>query len=360
MSSIKKRVLIVDDEKHMRNSLSFIMKKLGHDPSTAGNGLEALDLIVKNQQNALPFDLIILDMAMPILSGDKLIMKMKQRGIKIPVLVITGMGDKKLVVNLMRLGCRDFIDKPFRNDVFEEHVISLLKEIDLEDAINTNEQNLQRSGEIARVAIHEINNVNTAISGITELIIDSISKEHCMYDGLKNVIEATRCAANICNDFITMDNSTETHKKSLCSIDELIRDVSAILSKVAPESIEIDTNLPDQPFLYKFDVWNFRHILLNIGFNAIDAMSNGGKLLYSFEVVENDGELTILIKVKDTGEGMDQDIIDQIFTDGFTTKNKSHGIGLAKVKQVIEQHEGTISVESEKGIGTCFNILLPF
>jgi len=107
------RILIVDDEQHTRTSLRLIVQRLGHNPVCAQNGSEALELLLERHSASEPFDLMLCDLQMPVITGEELIVKMKQRRINTPVLVITGVGDKESVVRLMRLGCRDFIDKPF-------------------------------------------------------------------------------------------------------------------------------------------------------------------------------------------------------------------------------------------------------
>jgi signal transduction histidine kinase len=89
--------------------------------------------------------------------------------------------------------------------------------------------------------------------------------------------------------------------------------------------------------------------------NAKDAMPEGGSITVSCKKLGD----KVQIKVKDSGYGMDKETVERIFEPLFTTKTKGLGLGLAIVKEIIEAHFGQISVESEKGKGTTFEILLP-
>ncbi|MCI5210025.1 MAG: GHKL domain-containing protein [Candidatus Electrothrix sp. ATG2] len=96
-------------------------------------------------------------------------------------------------------------------------------------------------------------------------------------------------------------------------------------------------------------------VLLNITFNAIHAMPEGGKLTVRTSVVE-DG---VSLEITDTGSGMSPEKLEQIFVPFFTDKNRGTGLGLAITKNIIEQHKGEITVQSEEGVGTTFMVILP-
>jgi CheY-like chemotaxis protein len=104
------------------------------------------------------------------------------------------------------------------------------------------------------------------------------------------------------------------------------------------------------------DESELREVLVNMVFNAVDAMPTGGTLTLATRAV--DGALEI--SVADTGTGMSDDVRSRIFDPFFTTKGKTGmGLGLAVSYGIISRHEGTVEVESEQGRGTTFRILLP-
>ncbi len=109
-------ILIVDDEELEVNTMSLVLRISRYKVSGASNGLEALNVIMREYASSAPIDLVITDLQMPQLGGEEFIDKLHLLDIDIPVIVITGFGDKETVVSLLRKGCADFIDKPIRED----------------------------------------------------------------------------------------------------------------------------------------------------------------------------------------------------------------------------------------------------
>ena len=115
--NIKPKVLVVDDEKHIREILSETLEDEGMETNTCSNGAEALELLEKKR-----FDLILLDMKMPILDGLSLINAIKRKDLNIPIIVITGMATHEEIKEALSKGVYKCIKKPF-------HIKSLLKDI---------------------------------------------------------------------------------------------------------------------------------------------------------------------------------------------------------------------------------------
>lgn len=109
-----KHIFLADDEELIRISLSAILRKAGYQVTTAKDGKDALQQITDMKKTCKPPDLLLTDIKMPIMSGVELIDELEKRDIVLPVLAITGYGDKETVVELMRRGCADYIDKPFK------------------------------------------------------------------------------------------------------------------------------------------------------------------------------------------------------------------------------------------------------
>ena len=98
-----------------------------------------------------------------------------------------------------------------------------------------------------------------------------------------------------------------------------------------------------------------KQMLINLVKNAIEVMYNGGVIV--IKLVSNDGGVEV--SVIDEGNGLSDDEMNQLFTPFFTTKSTGTGLGLALVKKVVEEHKGTINVESTIGFGTTFKISIP-
>lgn len=111
ISGKSKRILLLEDESDLKYSLEFVLTLAGYSVDTAQDGLQARDLLRKSFQ---PYDLLITDIQVPGMTGLELLDEIKELGIELPVLTITGFGDKEMVVELLRRGCSEYLDKPFK------------------------------------------------------------------------------------------------------------------------------------------------------------------------------------------------------------------------------------------------------
>ncbi|MFZ4437110.1 MAG: response regulator [Syntrophales bacterium] len=111
-----KKILIVDDEFNTRFAIDFMLANAGYKTTSAEDGIAAFNLVKKSLTTNNLFDLVITDIKMPKMTGIELIEEMKKANIRVPVLVITGFGDKQTLIELLRSGCDDYLDKPFSPD----------------------------------------------------------------------------------------------------------------------------------------------------------------------------------------------------------------------------------------------------
>ncbi len=121
-----KRILIADDDAALLHTMAFTLKRKSIDVDTAEDGKSAYKKIIDRYQNNKFYDLIITDMRMPGLSGIELISKVREAGINTPVLAITGFGNMNMEVDLMRAGCKDYLDKPFSVNEFIDCISKIL------------------------------------------------------------------------------------------------------------------------------------------------------------------------------------------------------------------------------------------
>lgn len=121
------------------------------------------------------------------------------------------------------------------------------------------------------------------------------------------------------------------------------------------EQIFCMLSMPEHPCVAAIDAKQLRHAILNLLKNSCEAMEHHGTIQLSLHQDENSASICIT----DSGGGIAPDVIDHIFDPFITTKSEGSGLGLSITKQIITAHHGSITVESQKGIGSTFTILLP-
>lgn len=134
-------------------------------------------------------------------------------------------------------------------------------------------------------------------------------------------------------------------------INEIINDFHELFTRA---SIEIENRIKDKIFL-NLDYALIRQALINIIVNAYQAMPEGGKIIFD---AFNDVEF-VKISIKDTGHGIDSEIVERIFDPFFSTKDRGTGLGLSITQSIVSAHSGKIEVKSEINAGTEFAIYLP-
>lgn len=119
---MRKKILIVEDEEPMRNSMRLILKMAGYKVETAKDGQEAFNKIIDAKVKGSLFDLILTDVLMPNLSGLELLDKLNQEKMLIPVIAITGQADKKMILQLIFKGCDTCLFKPVEQEKLIDRV----------------------------------------------------------------------------------------------------------------------------------------------------------------------------------------------------------------------------------------------
>ena len=232
-------------------------------------------------------------------------------------------------------------------------------------------QKMESIGTLAGGISHDFNNILSAIFGYTELSLN-ISDNPKTKEHLEHVLKAAGRARDLVKQILAFSRQTEQEKKPV-KIGPIINEVLKFLQASLPSNIVIQQNqLTDSDIVFS-DPVQIHQVLMNLCTNAGYAMrKKGGILKVSMSSVHlNAGEASghmdlrpgwfLKIEVCDTGEGIERDIIERIFEPYFTTKSKAEGtgLGLSVVHGIIKEHEGAITVYSEKGSGTTFCLFLP-
>src|SRR5690242_3766590 len=246
----------------------------------------------------------------------------------------------------------------------EDHVKELSHYIAEQERIReqfSQMEKLSALGELASGVAHDFNNTLSGILGRAQLLQRTDDQEK-IKRGLDIIIKTAEDGAKTVKRIQDFARQRRDHNFELVSIDQILMDASEITrprwkncAEASNIHISLDLQIGSNAMVMGDDS-ELREVLVNMVFNAVDAMPEGGTLTLS---TRNIGA-QVVIKVIDTGVGMYPEVRSRIFDPFFTTKGKAGlGLGLAVSFGIIRRHGGTIEVESHYGRGSEFRITLP-
>ncbi|MBE1553646.1 ATP-binding protein [Sporosarcina limicola] len=214
---------------------------------------------------------------------------------------------------------------------------------------------LSALGELAASIAHEIRNPMTTLKGFTQLLKVTASEDSIRY--ISVIEEEIRRMESILGEMLLLSKPA-LKKETTFSLETLINDmIQLFYPKAIMEGITIvqkENSLEDTLIVGEAD--KIKQVLLNLFKNAFEAMSKNGVLTIG---IEQDVIGQIVLTIADTGKGMNKNQINRAFVSFFTSKAKGTGLGLPFVLKVVEEHGGSVNVESEVGNGTTFILSFP-
>ena len=232
-------------------------------------------------------------------------------------------------------------------------------------------QKMSAVGQLAGGIAHDFNNILSAIIGYGNLILLHIQEDSPLRSYVEEMLASSERAAMLTQNLLTFSRKQIINPQP-CGINEIIRNVAPVLTKLIREDIELKLELSTEDSIVVVDRLQIEQVLMNLVTNARDAMPAGGILTISEQTIDIDGTFIdvhgygkigryAIISVEDTGAGLDEMTKARLFEPFFTTKEmgRGTGLGLAMVYGAVKQNNGFINVYSEVGNGTTFRIYLP-
>ena len=232
-------------------------------------------------------------------------------------------------------------------------------------------QKIEAVGQLAGGIAHDFNNVLTAIIGYASVLSLKMKEDDPLRINVEAILASTERATSLTRGLLTFSRKQLINPVPL-NLNDIIRRVENILSRVIGEDVVLRTVLADENMLVLADCVQIEQVLINLVNNSRDAMPDGGELIINTHPVMIGSDfikkhgfgkegMYALISVVDTGIGMDEKTKEKIFEPFYTTKEvgKGTGLGLSIVYGIIAQHNGYIDVYSKPGEGAIFNIYLP-
>jgi len=228
------------------------------------------------------------------------------------------------------------------------------------------EDRLSSLGRLVASVCHEINNPITSIVTFNKLILSYLQENKMPPDGSAgferyldlSIREALRCGS-IVNNLLTFARQKNVEAKDVDLVEVIQTIMMLTKHQLESSQVEYELDLPKAPFKVYGDSAQIQQCLMNLIFNAIESMPEGGKLTVSGG--RDNGENMVWIAVADNGHGIKQEDLPHIFEPFYTTKvdGKGVGLGLSMTYGIIRKHNGVIEVDSKPGKGTVFKIRLP-
>jgi PAS domain S-box-containing protein len=211
-------------------------------------------------------------------------------------------------------------------------------------------------GTLASGMAHEIGTPMNVILGRAEYLLDRV-KDEPVKKGLQTIVAQVERITRVMNQLLSFARRKPPQPGPLALKEVIENSLEMFRERLSNHQVHVYTQMdPDCPNA-QADSDQMNQVLINLVMNAVHAMPEGGSL--RIELVQE--QEMVKLTVSDTGHGIPKEVINKVFDPFFTTKEfgKGTGLGLTVVKGIIEEHHGTIAVESQEGKGTTFTILLP-
>jgi PAS domain S-box-containing protein len=215
-------------------------------------------------------------------------------------------------------------------------------------------QRLATLGRVAAQVAHEFNNTLMGIDVNFRTLQRMLPDINGVNRAVRNLESSLARSKQLAADILELGRAPRVHLLPLKPDDVVQRIVEEVKLQI-PESIKLEFERGDPPMI-QADEQRIAQVLINLVLNARDAMSSSGGTLTIATSANNRG---VHFKVTDTGEGIAPEHLESVFQPHFTTKEKGSGLGLSVVHQIITAHGGQISLDSQVGKGTTFDICIP-
>ncbi|MCP4162059.1 MAG: response regulator [Deltaproteobacteria bacterium] len=227
-------------------------------------------------------------------------------------------------------------------------------------------QKMEAIGTLAGGIAHDFNNILSPILGYSEMILYSISEDDKFKNDIEQIKHAGVRAKELVQQILSFSRQKEIKAKPI-EIQIIGREVVRMLKSTLPATIKIEQNIKNDCLPVEADPTQIHQVIMNLCTNSFHAMEEKGGILTivveNTEVVNEHFEATKFVKIfiKDTGSGIDQEVIDRIYEPYFTTKKegKGTGLGLSVAHGIVSSFNGFINIESEKNVGSSFTVYLP-
>lgn len=356
------KILIIDDEEIVLDSCQQILAGKDYEIRTAQDGILGLGMVEEYQP-----DLVFVDLKMPGISGFEVLEKISEIDPTIVAIVITGFATISSAVEAMQSGAFDFLPKPFTPD--ELRLITQRgfekRKLVLETLALRREKEMLRN-HFAAIVSHELKSPLAAVQQylmtLTSELSDQLTDDQARrFERMQTRIDDLIKLIHTWLKAMTVDIESIRENFSPTFIPIVVaKAVESVQPHAIRKDISISSSTTEQITPVNGDEGTLVEAVVNLIGNSVKYSPPGSKV----DVLVEESDEQIIITVKDNGIGISKEDLPFIFEDFYTGKRKqnaerSSGLGLALTRRIIEAHDGSISVNSELGQGSTFEIRLP-
>ena len=371
------QVLVIDDEMGPRESLRMLLK-----PRYQVHTADCVEAGIRMLREKQP-DTIVMDIRMPGATGIEGLRRIREIDPHLSVIMLTGFGALETAQEALRLGANDYINKPFdaremrevvdrnvertRVNRTSEHASAEIKELNnrlLKELAQ--KERLASLGQASAEFVHDLGNPLTIVWGYVQLLAKKLehqengnSDKNATSVKELNIIEQN---VRLCRELLTMwqsYGSVEASPHKPLSVSEIVREVVKGIGPMAVQNgVEFNCDICEDPCTLIGDSVQITRAIQNVMINALQASAEKKKPI---NVNCERKDFYVDVRVEDAGYGITPEQMSKIFDPYFTTKQgkSGTGLGLYITKKVVEDHNGSIKVDSTPQVGTTFTIRLP-
>jgi signal transduction histidine kinase len=380
----KPKLLLIDDEEGIRKILGMSLRDAGYEVIPAADGEQGIDLFQKENPA-----IVLTDIKMPGMDGMEVLRRIKSMKSDTEVIVITGHGDIELAIQSLQCEASDFITKPIHDEAlfialkraeeklvwkslvrkYNEDLEARVREATLEMVRMQKEllrtERLAATGQTVAGLAHAIKNILGGLKGGRYMVNQGFALNEMKYlkEGWAMVERNIEKVAGLTKDLLNYCKEREPDRLPV-GPNELVKEVQALYQAQAKEKgIGLSLDLDPHIGMAEWDPQGIQEVLINLVINAIDACTLEDEGTPNSEIHLRSRLLSdekILLEVEDNGQGMDEEVRQKLFNIFFSTKgSRGTGLGLLISQKIVQEHGGTIQVESELHKGSIFRVVLP-
>lgn len=370
------RILVIDDEEGIRAGCRRALEPEGYIVETAATGQEGLRRFREGN-----FDLVLIDVVLPDMRGVDLLAPILEKDPDVVCVVITGYATVELAVQAIRSGAYDFLSKPFTADVLRMTVVQGLERRRLTLEARRLQKIEEEARELARAkeelerldrfkttfmltVAHELRAPLNALQSFLWAILKGYIPPEEQQEVLGRAVQRVQELLDLVDDLLKLaaaKSEKGLEKREPVSLAEVLEKVAPLFQKEAEaKGLAWAVEVAARPVV-RADPDQMAQVWSNLISNAVKYTPEGGRVRVALE--ERDG--WAIGTVEDSGIGIPPQDLERIFEEFYRTPQakevapRGTGLGLPLVKQILETHGGSITVESEAGRGSRFVFRLP-